>query len=518
MTEQRLNVRRVLWILRRQRSFIAACVLVGALIPTAWVLWHPMTYSATSLVLVPNFDGNASSPGSSGNGAPSANSNLTDSQIAVSSAVLDRARSIVTPPLTLQTAQQRVSATALATNLVQIKATGSSPGAAEALANAVANRLVVFLTSSDVSGGQSGLSGLEAQASELTKQVNKYDQEIQAAQAAIALAAPTSVAAQQNTQLLGSLTTARADASLQLQSVNSQIAASKSNIAAANAGTEVIQNATSTTIPSLGSRIFPVVVGAVLGFLIGCAVVIVRQRETNLLMTRDEIAEAAGVPVLLSATVGHLSRSSEWLALLREHEPAVTELWNVRKVLSHLDIPEVGQQVLTVVTLTDDSSSVAAVAHFAVASATMEIPTSLVLTSDDSGSRGLSDACDSLTALHETARPNLTLFKGSPPVDDAEGALTIISIVLNPDQPQLPAFVARGMVVLAISAGFVNQEHLVRVLLAIGDEGLPIKGLFVTNPLRTDRTPGTFPNANEQVTHLLQRRPVEYWPGGADAL
>ena len=38
---------------------------------------------------------------------------------------------------------------AVATNLVQITATGSSPRAAEALANAVANRLVVFVTSSD---------------------------------------------------------------------------------------------------------------------------------------------------------------------------------------------------------------------------------------------------------------------------------------------------------------------------------------------------------------------------------
>ena len=55
----------------------------------------------------------------------------------------------------------------------------------------------------------------------------------------------------------------------------------------------------------------------------------------------------------------------------------------------------------------------AAVAHFAVASATMEIPTSLVLTSDDPGSRGLSDACDLLTARGEAARPNLRLFKGS---------------------------------------------------------------------------------------------------------
>ncbi len=514
MSEQRLNLRRVLWLLRRQRSIVAACVLLGALIPTAWILRHPTSYGATSLVLVPSSASSTSSQGS--NGAPSANSNLTDSEIAVSSAVLGTARSRVTPRLALQTAQKRVSASALATNLVQIRATGSSPRAAEGLANAVANALVDFLTSSQVSDGSSGLSGLEAQASELTAQVNKYDQEIQSAQAAIASHGPTSVVAQQSTQLLGSLTTARADASLQLQSVNNQIAASKLNAAAANAGTEVIQYASSATQPSLPIRLLPILVGAILGFLIACAFVMIRQRETNL-TTRDDIAEAAGVPVLLSVSVGHVRRSSKWLALLSEHEPAVTELWNVRKVLSQLEIPEVGRQVLTVITLADDSSSVAAVAHFAVASATMGIPTSLVLTSDDSGSRGLSDACDLLTARQEAARPDLRLFKGSPPVDDADGALTIISIVLNPDQPKLPAFVARGMVVLAVSAGFVNQEQLVRVLIAVGQEGLSVQGLFVTNPMSADRTLGTFPYANEHVARLLQRRTVEPWTGGADA-
>ena len=514
MSEQRLNIRRVLRLLRRQLSIVVACVLLGALIPTVWILLQPESYSATSLVLVPNSTTNASSEGSSG--AASANSNLTDSEIAVSSAVLGTAASKVTPRLTLQAVQKRVSATAQATNLVQIKAVGPSAVAAEGLANAVADRLVVFLTSSAVSAGSSGLSGLEGQAAELTKEVNGYDQEIQSVKAAIASNGLTSAAAEQDTQLLGSLTTAQADASLQLQSVNSQIAASKLSAASANAGTEVIQYASSATPPSLPSRLLPVVIGAILGFLIGCAFVLVRERETKL-TTRDEIVEVAGVPVVLSLSVGHLSRSPEWLALLREHEPAATEVWNVRKVLSHFDLPEVGRQVLTVITLADDSSSMAAVAHFAVASATMGIPTSLVLTSDDSGSRGLSDACDLLTARHEEARPNLRLFKGSPPVEDADGELTIISIVLNPYQPKLPAFVARGTVVLAISAGCVNQDQLVRVLIAIGQDGQSVHGLFVTNPVSSDRTLGTFPNAKERATRVLQQRAVEPWAGGADS-
>ena len=152
----------------------------------------------------------------------------------------------------------------------------------------------------------------------------------------------------------------------------------------------------------------------------------------------------------------------------------------------------------------------------AVSSATMGIPTSLVLMSDDSGLRGLSDACDLLTARSEAARPNLRLFKGSPPVDEAENALTVISIVLNPDQPQLPAFVARGTIFLALSAGSVGQEQLARVLIAIGQEGLSVEGLFIANPMSADRTLGSLPTSNDHVTRSLQSRALEPWAGGAD--
>jgi hypothetical protein len=297
--------------------------------------------------------------------------------------------------------------------------------------------------------------------------------------------------------------------------VNSQIASAKLNSAATNGGTTVIQHASTAAGPSLFTRLLPIVIGAVLGLLIAAAIVILRQRDSRL-TTRDEIAAVAGVPVVLSLSVRHLARSSEWLTLLREHEPTAAEMWNVRNVLSELDTPEVGGRLLTVITLADDSASMAGVAHLAVASAAMDISTSLVLTSDDPGSRGLSDACDLLTARNEAVRPNLRLFKGSSSLDEEESALTFISIVVNPDQPKFPAFVARGVVMMAISAGSVDQEQLARVLIAVGREGLSVRGLVVTNPMSGDRSLGSLPNASEQVTQFLQRRALEPWTGGAD--
>jgi hypothetical protein len=88
--------------------------------------------------------------------------------------------------------------------------------------------------------------------------------------------------------------------------------------------------------------------------------------------------------------------------------------------------------------------------------------------------------------------------------------------VLNSDQPKLPTFVARGMVFLALSAGFLGEDQLARVLIAVGQEGLSVEGLFVTNPMRADRTLGALSNTNERVTRFLQSRALQPWTGNAD--
>ena len=73
------------------------------------------------------------------------------------------------------------------------------------------------------------------------------------------------------------------------------------------------------------------------------------------------------------------------------------------------------------------------------------------------------------------------------------------------------------MVVLALSAGFVSDsEQLSRILIAIGQEGLSVEGLFVTNPMSADRTLGSLPNANEASHSFLAVTSLEPWTGNAD--
>ncbi len=513
MSEQAFDVRGPLGQLRQHCWTIAGIALIGALVGLGVVLWLPTTYSATALVLVPT--NTSAANGTDSSGTPAANTNVTDSEIANSSAVLGAAAAKVTPPLSFAQAKQAVTVEPVASNIVQITATGSSSRRTQLLANSVATGLVAFVTSNSNSAGNSAMSGLEAQAAQLTKQVNTVDQEIQSVQASIAAGGQSSAATQQETALLGTLTTAQSAAALRLQNVNSEIASAKLNTASANGGTAVIQTATINPTSTL-SRILPVLLGALLGFIVGCIFVTTR-RQRRRLTTREDIANAVGVPVILSPRVRPGKNAAAWLSLLCDYTPEATELWNVNRALSQLDLPADGQPVITVVTLSNDKPAIAGMVHFAVSSAVLGLPTSLILTSDDAASMGISGACDILSARNEVPRPNLRTLKGSPTLDESDSELTVISVVLDADHPKLPAFVARGTVVLAISAAEFRQEQLTRVLLALGHEGLAVKGLIVTNPVNSDRTSGTQPVSNIQVDRFLRQRalgPVtEQWVG-----
>ena len=504
MSEQEFDVRRALRAVCQRPWTVAAFVAVGALVPVGALAWHPPMDQATALVLVPGAAASTSS------GSAVSNTNVTDSEIANSSVVLGPAGTKADPPLSLETAKQRVSAVPVGTNLVQITASGPSPRQAEALADAVATRLVNFTISSSSSLQGSALTGLQAEAAQLTDQITSLDKQIQTERNDLAATGSSSTAGQQATELLATLTTAASDAGLQLESVDSQIAAAKLDIAATNGGTEVIQYATSASPPSLLRQVLAVVAGALVGLVLGAGYVLIRHRR-GLLVTRDEIAHAAGAPVLLSTTVGRWHRSSDWTATLRRYEPTAAERWNVTKALTGLEIPDAGQLVLTVITVAGDRASMGLLTQFALSAAAMGIPTSIAITSDDDASVALRNAGDLLAARGETARPNLTLGKGLPPADESTD-LTLVSIVVDPVQPKLPAYVARGVILLAVPSGAVDEEQVARVLIAVGREGLSLTGVFVANPAAEDQTAGARVGPDDRVREIVRRHPLDGYP------
>jgi capsular polysaccharide biosynthesis protein len=399
-----------------------------------------------------------------------------------------------------------VNAVSTATNIVRINAAGTTPNQAETLANSVAGELVSFVTSSGGAAGTVELAGPQAQASQLSKQISRLNQQIKSLNRALAGGGLSASTSAHDTSLLASLTTSQSNATLELANVNSEIASANLNAGIANVGTEVIQRATSANPPSLMDRILTGAIGAAVGLAVGMFLAFFRRKDPRL-TSRDQIAEAVGVPVMLSSTVGRWRSSSDWLKMLQHDQPGTVERWNIQKAIRALGLAGEERPHLTVVSLIGDAASMAATCRVAIASAVSGTRTSLVLTSEDESSIGLCDASRILSARSEVARPNLVVEHEpqSEGVDGEQAALAITSIVVDPDHPKLPADIAPGTVALAICSRAATAQQVANVLIFLGQEGMSVKGVFVTNPLDDDETTGR-PLQPLQVEEVVRLR------------
>ena len=80
--------------------------------------------------------------------------------------------------------------------------------------------------------------------------------------------------------------------------------------------------------------------GGLLGLVIGAIIALARGRGDTRLRSRDEIADAIGIPVLASLPVGHPSDTAGWAVLLSAYQPGVVHAWGMRKALHHLGLTD----------------------------------------------------------------------------------------------------------------------------------------------------------------------------------
>jgi capsular polysaccharide biosynthesis protein len=499
LSEQLFDTRGVIRFLRANRRRLLSLTLLGAAVAVAAMVLRPPLYTATSLVLIPASSSNATAAaGSSGNGA------TTDIAIATSSSVLAPAITKVHPPLTLDEAEKRVTAVSNASNIVRINAAGTTRNQAEALANAVARQLVAFVTSSGGGAGATELAGPEAQATRLRKQIADLNRQVLPIKAALAAPGLSASAGLQDTQMLATLTTSISNSTLDLENVNNEIASANLDAGITNVGTEVIQQATNASPPSVMDRVSVTIIGAIVGFIVGLLLTFLRRRDPRL-TTRDEIAEAVGVPVILSSVVGRWRATSDWLEMLQHHQPGTVERWNVQKAIRILGLAGEEHSRLSVISLAGDAASIVATCHVAIASAASGTRTSLLVTSDDESSTRLSNAGSILSARSEVARPNLIVEPQREGADDEQAALTIVSVVVDPEHPELGMDVAYGAVALAICSRTATAQQIADVLIFLGQKGLSVKGVFVTNPPSDDETVGR-PLQSMQADEVVRLR------------
>ncbi len=146
MSQQPLNLRRSVQIVRRHKLLVSALTVVGLIAGVGYAVVKGPTYTSQALVvIVPDESSAANSTSTSTSTSTTGGDVDTQVVIAVSSPVLDAALPNIRPLVSLTKLQDEVTAGNPATGVISITAVAKSKAASESEANAVANAYVAYI-------------------------------------------------------------------------------------------------------------------------------------------------------------------------------------------------------------------------------------------------------------------------------------------------------------------------------------------------------------------------------------
>jgi len=309
----------------------------------------------------------------------------------------------------------------------------------------------------------------------------------------------------------GAASTAESAADAVANSFVGFLHSSQSPIGQVNA--HVLQPATTASGPNpLVHRLVYGLVGAIVGLIVGLIAAIARGRGDRRLRTRDDIANAIGVPVVASLPVGHPTSAQDWAKLIDSYQPGAVHGWRLRKTLQHLNVAGVnltgdreGQApVVAMVTLAKDPRALALGPQLAAFAASLGIPTALAI--------GPSQDPHAIVALR-TACAGWRGSRGSLQVtvldDDTDKprdvALTVLVTVVDGTNPQWDKNLPATATLIGVSAGGATAEQLAATAMKVTGRGREVVGLLVADPDQSDRTTGRIPQLPRPVPRMPTR-------------
>jgi capsular polysaccharide biosynthesis protein len=233
-------------------------------------------------------------------------------------------------------------------------------------------------------------------------------------------------------------------------------------------------------------------VGAVLGFVISLALA----RSDRRLVRRDEIANSIAAPVLLSIRVERPADPRSWTTLLNEYEPDAVDAYSLRKLMQQLGVANGKPTSLTVLSLASDPAALALGPQLAAFAAAHGVQTALVLgpQQDSNVTATLYTACGAgEQAASSNGRPLRLQVMEDNQVAQPGAAFTVVVVVVDGRDPQVPSTVRTNATLLGVSAGGVTAEELALAATAAAEDGRDIDGILVANPDPDDQTTGRIP-------------------------
>jgi capsular polysaccharide biosynthesis protein len=167
MSQQALDLRRSVQIVRQHRRIFAAIVVLGLLLGAAYAVLNPPKFGSSALVVLPAASSaqNEQSQSASADGTGTDTYIATQVVIANSDSVLLGALPHISPSVSLQTLQNDVTVSSLAGSVLSISAAATSAARAEAAANAVASSYITYVSSASSPVGRVPARILESAAS-----------------------------------------------------------------------------------------------------------------------------------------------------------------------------------------------------------------------------------------------------------------------------------------------------------------------------------------------------------------
>ena len=471
MAEQLLDLRQSLGALRRHRLALAGTVLLGAAIGVTLSSLQPSTYTSTSQVLLPQL----ASGGQLINRDPA-----TESRVAASDAVLDRAGRALDPQRSGAAVRRLVTVSSPGDNVIQYVAHAPHAGVAKDVASAAAQAEVDYIEDGANAAVGQQMKDLDAR---LKTQQSHYDDYARVRQAATErMHNQTGADKIQSGNLITQLSDDMARVSADIEDIQTQ----KADLANDSQTAQVIQPATTATKPGPVRRgaLFGLI-GAGLAVVIAALLLVVVAGRDKRLRARDALADATGSPVLGAATSAAPRTVSGWSALLRGYQPGATDAWSLRQVLRQLLGPSDGESAaparLGLLTLAGDTAGLAVAVQIASYAAATGLRVRLEAAGEvPSAALG--------AALRQAAgtepRPGLEVGRTDTGLPD----VTVTLAVLDRKHPAAPT--GMGTVLLVVSAGSATADDLARAALAADDAGSRIDGILLADPDELDHTTG----------------------------
>jgi hypothetical protein len=395
---------------------------------------------------------------------------------------------------------KRVDIEGRTADVLQITATGHTAQQAEALSQAVAEAEISYLKASASTLGEDARKALADRAATLERNLADVSTEIEKTKARMAGESLQSPAGRADAAALAQLTAQQGNLALQIDDIKKKVAETTQIANGPSTGFSIIQHASPAERMSLPLSIGVfTAVGAAAGLLLVGFVLVLRGRREDTMRSRDQVADAIGIPVVASIQGGTPRSVAGWTDLLRDYAPHNVEMWTLRQLVRLVTPGHPGSlaedskkadaaPAVVVVTLSDDLRALAVGPQLASFAASTGLATTLVTAQSHESANALWAACSGL-APEAHPRPGLSVDSryGLHPGED----LVVHVAVVDRQRPELRVRAAdHAVTLLAVSAGAATADDLARVALAADDAQHPIARIIVVDPDPLDRTTG----------------------------